>query len=75
MKKPKKPGNPNLKRKWSTRPVNTVRLPDDFHAIAIEMCHAIDKGEISIEQIQDWLEEMRSPQYTTKIRPGDRVGH
>jgi|GEM_PF-3873239 len=47
--------NPNIRPKWVNAPRQAIRLPKVFHAIAWDMCQALDQGLVSEEEIREVL--------------------
>ena len=54
--KPKQRGNPNFRAKWN-RPTKSMRLPDDFEAILFLIARKLDLGEITENDLHEWLGE------------------
>lgn len=54
-------GNPNLKPKWKTRPVEPIRLPSDYHDLLKAIAIALDNGLISKSELRQWLNQNAYP--------------
>lgn len=47
--------NPNIRPKWIAGDRSAIRLPKGYHAIAWDICQAIDQGIISEDEIREWV--------------------